>query len=162
MTDDTTLHNHRPLVEIIRDHPFFAGLAADYCELLGNCAKNVQFDQGKYLLREGEAANELFLILDGRVAIDIHIPGRPDKTIQTLGPGGMLGVSWLVPPYLWTHNGRALETVRAISVDAQCLRNKGDADNTFGYEMMKRFIPVLIQRLQATRFQLLDVYGHAD
>lgn len=162
MTEDTTLNNRDTLVEIIRDHPFFAGLAAGYCELLGACAKNVRFEPGEYLLREGAAANELFLIRDGRVAIDIHIPGQPDRTIQTLGPGDILGVSWLVPPYQWTHNGRALETVRAISLDAQCLRNQCDADNTFGYDMMKRFIPILIQRLQATRFQLLDVYGHID
>jgi len=162
MTEQTTMPNSNTLVEIVREHPFFAGLNLDYCELVGGCAKNVRFNQGEFLLREGEAADEFYLIRHGRVAIDIHMPGRPDVTIQTLGPGDIVGVSWLIPPYEWTHNARALETVRAISLDAKCLRGKCDADPALGYEMMKRFIPILIQRLQGTRFQLLDVYGRID
>jgi CRP/FNR family transcriptional regulator, cyclic AMP receptor protein len=29
-----------------------------------------------------------------------------------------------------------------------------------GYELMRRFIPVIVERLQATRLRLLDIYGH--
>jgi CRP/FNR family transcriptional regulator, cyclic AMP receptor protein len=44
-------------------------------------------------------------------------------------------------------------------MDGSCLRQKCEADHDLGYEMMKRFMPVLIERLQATRIQILDVYG---
>ncbi|MEX2352590.1 MAG: cyclic nucleotide-binding domain-containing protein, partial [Gammaproteobacteria bacterium] len=92
MTEHTTMPNRNTLVEIIQEHPFFAGLAPEYCELVGGCAKNVRFNEGDYLLREGEAANEFYLLRHGRVAIDIHLPGKPDLTIQTLGPGEIVGV----------------------------------------------------------------------
>ena len=36
---------------------------------------------------------------------------------------------------------------------------KCEADHDLGYALMKRFLPVLVQRLQATRLQILDVYG---
>ncbi len=49
--------------------------------------------------------------------------------------------------------------MRALGVDAKCLRGKTNSDHDFGYEMMLRFVPVLVERLQATRMQLLDVYG---
>ena len=44
-------------------------------------------------------------------------------------------------------------------MDATCLRRKCEEDHDLGYEMMKRFVPVLIERLQGTRLQMLDVYG---
>ena len=56
---------------------------------------------------------------------------------------------------------RAIEAVRAIGIDARCLRRKCDADGAFGYTMMMRFVPVLVDRLQASRLQLLDVYGQS-
>lgn len=150
------------LVEIIKAHPFFEGLDADYCGLLGGCAKNVRFKTGDDLLSEGGEANELYLVREGRVSLEIHAPGKPGIRFQTVGPGEVVGVSWLVRPYRWSYDARALEPVRAISLDAQCLRGKCDADHDLGYEMMNRFVPILVQRLQATRMQLLDLYGRDD
>ena len=71
----------------------------------------------------------------------------------------VVGVSWLVPPYRWTYDAKALELTRAIAMDAGCLRAKCEQDHDLGYEVMKRFVPILVERLQATRLQILDVYG---
>ena len=68
-------------------------------------------------------------------------------------------MSWLIPPYRWTYDAQALELMRAIAMDADCLRGKCEADHDLGYDLMKRFVPVLVERLQATRLQMLDVYG---
>jgi hypothetical protein len=81
-------------------------------------------------------------------------------TIQTVPQGEIVGVSWLIPPWRWTYDARALDDIRAIAINAACLRQKCDADHDLGYDMMKRFMPVLIQRLQATRLQIIDVYGN--
>jgi len=147
------------LKKIVRKHPFFADLDKESCDLVCGCARNVRFKPGEFLLREGEDADQIYLLREGRVALEIHAPGGPAITFQTLGPGEVVGVSWLLPPYRWTHDARAVEPVRAISLDAACLRRKCDKDHDLGYEMMMRFMPVLVQRLQATRLQLLDVYG---
>ena len=76
-----------------------------------------------------------------------------------MGPGEVVGASWLVAPYRTMFDARASTLVRAIGIDAACLRGKCDDDHDLGYEMMKRFIPILANRLQATRLQILDVYG---
>jgi CRP/FNR family transcriptional regulator, cyclic AMP receptor protein len=80
-------------------------------------------------------------------------------TIQTLGVGEVLGWSWLFPPYRWLFDARTIELTRAIALDGKCLRAKCDEDHHLGYEMVKRFAQVIIERLQASRLQLLDVYG---
>lgn len=147
------------LERIIQQHPFFAGLDPAYTSLICGCASNVRFETGDYLFREGAPADRFYLLRHGRVAFQVTAPGRAALTFQTLGEGEVAGLSWLIPPYRWTFDARALEQVRAIALDAACLRDKCEADHDLGYEMMKRFMPVLVRRLQATRLQILDVYG---
>jgi CRP/FNR family cyclic AMP-dependent transcriptional regulator len=147
------------LERIVREHPFFAGLEDGFCKLISGCAKNVRFEAGQYLFHEGAAADEFYLLRHGRAALQLTAPGRGVVTFQTLGEGEIVGLSWLIPPYRWTYDAKALELVRAIAMDAACLRQKCEVDHHLGYEMMKRFTPVLVQRLEATRFQMLDVYG---
>ena len=147
------------LERIIREHPFFAGLDEAFVALVCGCAKNVRFEAGEYLFHEGGAADQLYLIRHGRVALEVAAPGRGALTIQTLSEGEIVGVSSLIPPYRWTSDVRALDLVRAISMDATCLRDKCEADHSLGYEVMKRFVPVLVNRLQTTRLQALDLYG---
>lgn len=147
------------LDRIVRAHPFFAGLDEAFVTLVVGCAKNVRFDPGQYLIREGQPADHLYLIRHGRVALEVTAPGRGAVTFQTLGAGEIIGLSWLFPPYRWSYDARALETVRAVAIEATCLRTKCEADHHLGYEVMKRLVPMLVQRLQATRLQILDVYG---
>ncbi|GGN46297.1 hypothetical protein GCM10011349_13330 [Novosphingobium indicum] len=146
------------LERIIKEHPFFAGLDLGFCALICGCAKNVRYEAGQYLFHEGEPANEFYLIRHGRVSLELHAPERGAVTFQTLGPGEVVGVSWLIPPYRWSYDAKALELTRAIALDAACLRQKCEADHDLGYDLMKRFMPVLIQRLQTSRLQALDVY----
>ena len=159
MTNDLKERGRHGLERIVSEHPFLADLAAEHCHLVTGCAKNVRFEAGSYILREGDPADEFYLIREGRVALEIHAPGKREITFQTVGPGEIIGVSWLVPPYRWSYDARAIDRIRAISLDAKCLRGKCDADHNLGYEMMTRFVPILVQRLQATRLQLLDLYG---
>jgi CRP-like cAMP-binding protein len=147
------------LERILREHAFFEGISAEYSQLVSGCARNHLFNAGQYLFREGEPANEFFLIRHGRVALEIVAPGQTPIVIATVGEGETVGASWLVPPYRWTFDARAVELTRAIGIDATCLRGKCEADHHLGYEMMKRFLPILVKRLHATRLQILDVYG---
>ncbi|WOJ90896.1 cyclic nucleotide-binding domain-containing protein [Methylocapsa polymorpha] len=147
------------LERVVKEHPFFAGLGEEFGNLVSGCAKNTRFEAGQYLFHEGDPADQFYLIRHGRVALELAAPGRGALTFLTLNEGDIVGVSWLVPPYRWTDDARAIGLVRAISIDAACLRRKCEADHDLGYEMMKRFVPVLVQRLEATRLQILDVYG---
>lgn len=147
------------LDRIVGEHPFFAGLEEGFRKLVCGCAKNVRFEAGQYLFHEGNPADQFYLLRHGRVALQTMAPGRGAVSFLTIGVGEIVGVAWLIPPYRWTYDAKALELTRAIAMDAACLRGKCEADHDLGYDMMKRFMPVLIQRLQATRLQMLDVYG---
>ena len=147
------------LERILSEHPFFETFPQEHRTLLAGCAKNYRFNAGQFLFHEGDPANEFFLIRHGKIALEIVAPGKPPIIFQTLQDGEIVGVSWLVPPYLSLFDARAVELTRAISMDAACLRGKFEADHHLGYEMMKRFLPILVGRLHATRLQILDAYG---
>lgn len=145
----------------LAEHPFFSGLDAGYLQLAVGCAANVRFNAGESVCRQGDEADHFYLIRAGKVALEIPVPGRGTVTIQTLGDGEILGWSWLIPPYRWRFDARAVETTRAIAFDGRCLRSKCEEDPQLGYELLKRVVARFGERLDATRFQLLDVYADA-
>jgi CRP/FNR family cyclic AMP-dependent transcriptional regulator len=150
-------HNLEPL---LREHGFFAGLDPAYLGLIAGCAKNVVFRPGAFLFTEGDPANVFYLIREGRVALEIAASGRELITVQTLGTGDVAGFSWLIEAHIWQFDGRAVERVHAVEVEGECLRRKCEDDPRLGFDLMRRFARLASRRLQATRLQLMDVYGH--
>ncbi len=144
---------------ILAEHPFLKSLDPRHLQVIVGCASNVRFEAGQFIFREGEEANQFYIIRHGKVSLEVFAPGRGSITIQTVGEGEVLGWSWLFPPYHWHFDARALELTRAIAFDGKCLRTKCEEDHDLGYELVKRFAHILMERLQATRLQLLDVYG---
>jgi CRP/FNR family transcriptional regulator, cyclic AMP receptor protein len=149
----------RSVGDLLAVHPFFTGIDAGAVRQLGACSHNVSFRAGDVLFREGEDADRLFVLRRGRVALDVHVPGRGLQVISTVDAGDVVGWSWLVPPYRWFFDARAVTHVSAISVDATCLRARCDADPALGYALMRRVAQVMYQRLQASRLRVLDLYG---
>jgi len=147
--------------QLIADAPVFGGLAQAQLELIAGCAVNARFGAGELLFREGAPAERFFLIREGAVALEVQAPGRGALVIQTLGEGEVVGWSWLFEPYRWQFDARATTPTGVVAFDGACLRGKCDADHELGYQLMRRFAASMIERLQATRLQLLDVYGHA-
>jgi CRP/FNR family cyclic AMP-dependent transcriptional regulator len=146
------------LEPILAKHPFLKGLDPQHLKILVGCASNVRFNAGQFLFHEGEEANEFYMIREGKVAVQIQGAERGPITVQTIGEGEVLGWSWLIPPYRWRFDARALELTRAIALDGKCLRMKSEEDHDLGYELLKRFAAIIVERLEATRLQLLDVY----
>jgi len=149
----------RTLEDVMAEGPVFAGLERPQLEFIAGCGRNVGFSHGDKLFREGDAADTFFLLRKGRVALTTHVPARGDLAIETIQPGDVVGWSWLFPPYEWHFDARAVDDVRAIAFDGACLRGKCDEDPALGYALLTRFTQIMIDRLQHTRTQLIDVYG---
>ena len=143
----------------LSQHAFFRGLDAEFIQVLVGCASNVHFDAGEVIFRHGEKADRFFLIRSGRVSVEISTPEGSSLRIQTLGEGDVLGWSWLFPPFLWHFDASATELTRAVALDGVCLRRKCEEDTALGFELTKRFSSTMHERLQATRMQILDIYG---
>lgn len=149
------------LAGILAGQPFLQGLQPQQVDLIVGCASNVRFEPGEFVFRAGDEANHFYVVRTGHVSVEVIAPQHGAITIETVGEGDLLGWSWLIPPFQWHFDARALNLTRAIALDARCLRGKCDADPALGYELLKRFAQVMEQRLEATRLQLLDLYVNA-
>jgi CRP/FNR family transcriptional regulator, cyclic AMP receptor protein len=149
----------RSVEQLVAEHRLLRGLPVDAAPLVAGCARLKRFDPGQLLLHEGDPAETFYLLRQGMVSIEVDAPGRAPLVIETVGPGEVVGWSWLLPPFRWEFDARAAEPVATIAVDTACLQAKAESDHEFGYALLMRLSIMLIDRLQATRIRLLDLYA---
>ena len=149
-----------PLVTRVALHPFLAGMKHDQLALLTDCARPVQFEKGQIIFREGEMANRFYLIEAGKVILESSEALGSPAIIDTIGPGDLLGWSWMFPPYTWQFTARAVESAAAIFFYGTILREYCEKDHSLGYELLKRMSAVMVKRLQAGRKNMLAFLAH--
>ncbi len=147
----------KTLEPILREHAFFKGLPEKYFNFIVGCASNTVFKADAVILKEGDSADKFYLIRSGRVAI--YIDQSRQITVQTISGGDILGWSWLIAPYRYRFSAKAIENTRAVALDGKCLREKCEKNPDLGYEVLKRLVNILTERLEAARIQLLDIYN---
>jgi CRP/FNR family transcriptional regulator, cyclic AMP receptor protein len=143
---------------LIQSHPVFRDLNQNYIKLIVGCASNAVFNKEQFVFKEGDRANQFYLIRHGHIIIETYSEKGEAIGIQSVSDGDVLGWSWMVPPYKWHFNAKVIEQSRLIVIDGQCLRDKFERDHDLGYAMMKIFMDIITNRLEATRLQLLDIY----
>ena len=145
--------------DLIADHPFLSALPPQLLDIFSDCASLRGFASGQQIFHEDGDADHFYLILSGQVALETFVPGCGMVAIQSLGPGEPLGWSWLFPPHQWHFSAATLKPTEVISFDAAALRKKAEAHLEFRAELLARITQTLVQRLQGTRMQLIDLYG---
>ena len=143
----------------VTDLAFFAGLSPEQLRQLCEAGRPASYRPGERLFAEGGPADRFWLVETGSVALDLRVPGRGDQVIETLSGGSVLGWSWLHPPYRWQFGAVAREALDTIAFGGASVRTRCDADPAFGYAMLRLFVPVITDRLHATRLRLLDLYA---
>jgi CRP-like cAMP-binding protein len=158
MSDSVTLTKQPRFdftAESLPEHPLFNGLAVQFRQILAECAMRADFETGDKVLAAGEPANGFYLVVHG--SIDLETPGqRTPWRVQTIGMGGILGWSWLFPPYFWHFNAFARQPVRTIFFYGSRLRQQCDRDHDFGYELIKSMSQILIEHLHADRKRWIE------
>jgi len=145
---------------LLADHEFFKGLQASYLERLASHVILESFPAGEYVFRAGSQATHFYLIRQGQVALEVFEPHRGGAIVlHTIDCHGVLGCSWLVPPYQWRFDARAVQLTRVLAIDAAAFREAIESDHEFGYDVLKRFLAVFTGRLSAVLLQLSDMYA---
>jgi len=146
------------LLDTIRAHPFVKDFQPQHLERLAELAQEAHFDRDQIIFREHDASSFFYLIVSGKVALEVTALGRTLR-VQTLDDGEELGWSSVLPSEGKHFQARALSSVRALVFDGARLREACDQDFSFGYALLRRLLAVVADRLQRTRIQLLDMYS---
>ena len=158
-TEKTSKGVVSPMIEVtaaaLGTQPFLRGMPPSQLGRLAEAASDVKFPEGHRIFEDGGHAAAFWLIQCGQVALDMQVPGQRAVTIDTVGIGELLGLSWLFPPYRWSFGAVCVNPVDAFEFDAAAVRGYCATDPVFGYEFSRRLIPVLARRLQSTRARLV-------
>ena len=149
----------RTLEDLLQRHAFFGGMSQEHLSLLTGCASNRSYRDGEYLFRQSDPAKEFYVVRQGRVSIEVSDPEKGSSALQTVGVNDVVGWTWVVSPFVHRFDARAVGLTRVIALDGECLREKLREDTELGYELLRRFVAVIAERLEAARIQLLDLYG---
>ena len=148
------------VAELLRNSPLFADLDASSLLALARYGDEARFETDALLARDGWPADRFYVLGEGTVSLDVHEPDAEPIPIEALTVPEVVGWSWLMPPFVWHFDVRALTPVRTIAIEAEALRVAMVENPSFGYALMTRFARVLLQRLQATRLRLIAVPRH--
>ncbi len=159
MTEQTSLpQDTREIIkEILEQHAFLKDFGQKHLDYFDECASVSRFKPQQYLYRERDKADRLFLIHQGKVAIEIQAPAQQPWILMTVGAGEIIGWGWAFPPYRRPFSCRAVEDTVVIGLETQCLLAKCQEDYELGYRLMACCAQVLGDRLWASRLQLLSL-----
>ncbi|MFF5721343.1 cyclic nucleotide-binding domain-containing protein [Streptomyces buecherae] len=131
----------------------------DRRDALAALSHEVTYEAGARIFNEGGPANRFWVIRIGNVTLDVHVPGRRSPVVQSLGPGALLGWSWLIPPHKWHLGATAQTAVQADEYDAAQVRALCADDPVIGQAVALYVAGIIGGRLRGSRQRLLDLYG---
>jgi CRP-like cAMP-binding protein len=142
--------------DIISHNAFFKGIPDDLAATLAGVSSMAELRIGQLLVRVGEPAGHFYIVERGLLSIEVYAAGRDPIVVDQVRVGDVVGWSWLVAPYRWRFDARAVEPTSVIDFDAITLREHLEADPRLGYEVTKRFVLVMSRRLASARERLVE------
>ncbi len=144
--------------EILKRMDIFEFLKPEELKDIAELAKFEEFEQGDLIFKEGERAEKIYMVLEGRVSIEIEIYPGKRVSVYTLAKSKFFGYPSLLRTRKFTTYARCLDKVKVVSIVADELVNKiFKKDYHRGYLMMKRNAELIAQKLSDTRMQLLSL-----
>jgi CRP-like cAMP-binding protein len=159
MCDQT--NDKSELIDALQAIPWFQELPSDHFSKLIDISCLRTLEAGEDLFREGDKEDCLYTVLEGRIGIEMRVPGRGKIRIYTAEPMDIVGWSSITPVVRQrTAGARAVLPSRVMCMNAQLLYKACEEDHDLGYIVYRRLANVVASRLLTTRLQLLDMFAH--
>ncbi|QOC23890.1 cyclic nucleotide-binding domain-containing protein [Wenzhouxiangella sp. AB-CW3] len=151
--------HHSEIAKHLSEQPFFTGLSEDHLNWLARHAVETRFDVDQLVARQGDRADRFYLLLEGALGVEIPAIAGPKLEITQLGSGQIFGWSWLIRPYKWHFNARALEPTRVLDFDGKAILEHCEEDPEFGYALLKLFSYLMATRLESAQRKMMDQWA---
>jgi len=151
-------------VEALANSPMFQGLSHAELADIAEISHRLVFEPGATIFLEGQQADSLFVLEEGKVALEMKVQLGPDQPpkhtiIDVLSAGETFAWSALVEPHELTLSARCVKRSTVIAVDAAGLRQLMAADCGLGFVILQRLSSIISRRLRDAREQLVGERG---
>lgn len=153
------MENHEELAKELGKLPWFQALQTDHLQKITDMSHLRRIKAGEVLFREGDKEDCVYIVIEGRIALDIFIPHRGKVRIYTVEPQDVFGWSSVTPTsHQRTAGASAVIDSLVVGIDSIKLRDACEEDHDFGYVVMRRLLNIVSSRLLVSRLQLIDMF----
>ncbi len=151
------------LREVLRTIPWFNELKPEHFERMMQISSVHDLPESSEVFREGDRQDKLYIVVEGRVALEIFVPHKGRLRIFTAEKMDLIGWS-AATPGMRTRTASAVTVIpsRLIGIDSDALRQQCDENCEFGYLIMRRIANIVGGRLMVTRLQLMDIFASPE
>ena len=140
--------------------PWFITLTPVHFKKTAELAHLRHAKAGDIFFHEGDQQDFVYIVLEGRVSLEIYVPHHGKVRLYTAEPYDVFGWSSVTPGLRQrTAGALAVLDTTVACIDADGLRKLADSDHDFGYLLMRRLANVVASRLMITRLQLIDMFA---
>ena len=152
-----------PVMVELEKIPWFKELEPRHVRKLASITTLRRVGAGEVLFHEGDKEDYVYIVIDGRVALDLFVPHRGKVRFYTAEKWEIFGWSGVTPTVRQrTAGATAVVDSLVARIGAEEIRKACDEDHDLGYEVMRRLANVVAARLLVTRLQLLDMFEHPE
>jgi CRP-like cAMP-binding protein len=157
------MDNTKDLTEILQAIPWFQMLSDEHFTKLSEISTIKLLSKDEVLFKQGDTEKFLYILVEGRIGVDIYSPVQGYIRIYTAEPMDVVGWSSATPVVRQrTASARAVLDSRLIAIDAPKLDQLCEEDHHLGYIVMRRIANVVAARLMICRLQTLDIYANPE
>ena len=157
------MDKEKNLLEILQALPWFQTLSDEHFAKLCKISKEKMVAKDEVLFKQGDTEKALYILIEGRIGIEIYGPVQGYIRIYTAEPMDVVGWSSATPVVRQrTATAKAVLDSRLVAIDAQKLNQLCEEDHHLGYIVMRRLANVVAARLMICRLQTLDMFAHPE
>jgi CRP/FNR family cyclic AMP-dependent transcriptional regulator len=150
-----------PIAGQLGESSLLSGLKPEFIAFLAQHARARRLKESEVVFHTGDRAHHFYLVVSGHISIEVAAIEGPSLQLQDLGPGMVLGWSWLIPPHRWSFQARARTPAEIIEIDGDAVLRESEANPKFGFELLKRFSALMSERLQHARNRMVEEWRPA-
>ncbi len=151
------------VISELKKIPWFKELKASHTQQIAAITSLKRAKAGETFFREGDKEDYCYIVIEGRVALDLFVPERGRVRFYTAEQYEIFGWSSVTPTIRQRTAGASAAIDSLVArIDAVKLRQLCEEDHDLGYAVMRRLANVVAARLLVTRLQLLDMFAHPE
>ncbi len=124
-------------------------------EVLKSIIEDVRFDTDQVIFFQGDPADYLYFVLDGRVSIRFKPDDGPELTVSDVDQGDVFGWSSALGSHMYTSSAICAEGGLFIRLDGDDLKNLCQEHPETGILILNRLAGVIARRLRGTHEQVV-------
>ncbi len=152
--------------DILTRFQLFQGLADELLDKIASFSQEEAYQPGDLIFREGDPAEKIYMVVEGKVAVEMKIrlgsTPRKQGTAYVIGDGEILGWSAALWRYPFAVSARCVTNTRVIGIDGASFRHLLEQNPKAGFDLLRKLIRVVWSRYDRTMKTLANILSIAS